>query len=109
MLPYAAGSMTCGPDREFLEQPVGEMSWAAAMNRARLVLLAQCPLCPDSDQMLPAQRNDAMCQQPEVPLGSQPLPQTRPWVSHTDPLTSFDMVLRWAANSQSFRKPCFAK
>src|ERR1700692_305020 len=53
MLPYAAGSMTCGPDREFLEQPVGQISWAAAINRARLVLLAQCPLCPDSDQMLP--------------------------------------------------------
>src|ERR1700688_4108061 len=53
MLPYAAGSMTCGLDREFLEQPVGQISWAAAINRARLVLLAQCPLCPDSDQMLP--------------------------------------------------------
>ena len=62
ILPYAAGSMTCGPDREFLEQPVGQISWAAVINRARLVLLAQCPLCPDSDQMLPAQRNDAMCQ-----------------------------------------------
>src|SRR5260370_35563596 len=45
--------MTCGLDREFLEQPVGQISWAAVINRARLVLLAQCPLCPDSDQMLP--------------------------------------------------------
>ena len=30
-------------------------------------------------------------------------------MSHTDTLTSLDLLLRWAANSQSFWKPRFAE